>query len=56
MNLDTRQEGLYLPINISIYLSGGCLDEGETRLKGIDSPATFGRDGAMNIAPAPLAD
>ena len=46
----------YLSVNISIYLSGGCLDEGETGLKGIDSPATFGRDGAMNIAPALLTD
>ena len=53
---------IYLSINasnisiLSSYLHGGCLDEAETGLKGIDSPATFGWDGAMNIAPPPLTD
>ena len=50
---------IYLSIhasNISIYLYGGCLDEAETGLKGIDSAGTFGQDGAMNIAPPPLTD
>ena len=47
---------IHLSIHQYIYLYGGCLDEAETGLKGIDSPATFGRDGAMNIAPPPLTD
>ena len=45
---------VYPSIHLDLY--GGCLDEAETGLKGIDSPATFGRDGAMNIAPPPLTD
>ena len=52
-NID--RTSIYLHIYLSIYIStsGVCLYEAGTWLKGIDSRATFGRDGAMNIAPAP---
>ena len=47
---------IHLFIHLSICRLSGYLDEARTRLKGIDSRGTFGGDGAMNIAPAPLPD
>ena len=47
---------IHLFLHLSICRLSGYLDEARTRLKGIDSRGTFGGDGAMNIAPAPLPD
>ena len=56
MKARMSHSSIHLFIHLSICRLSGYLDEARTRLKGIDSRGTFGGDGAMNIAPAPLPD